>query len=565
MGKAKQPDEPRTVGEYLERARHDPRLRRNTHHYISDMLDHFGAEVVFEGLYGMEEQIENIVMFFHAHNTSLERRLLLFVGPQGAGKSSLVDKIKKFLDLYSHTDEGALWAVANDPFHAHPFDLVPHAERPAMKADWGFRWYPEAIPSPVAEREVQAAGGDWRSLPIERIYISSAAKCGLAKHTPTDLRREDVTNFIGNINFSKLTKIGSTYDPESFDFEGKIIWANRGILDWTEIFKSRRQLLGLLLELIQSKRIDMANFPTVHVDEIVIGHTNFPEYNVFVGEDIMEPLRGRIFKIEFPYNLEVENEAKIYESFLQRTDNLKGASLPVAADTIRFLATYAVATRAEAKGLTGLSPRFFQDVLSRAYTKSTESLDLAIVIDSIEKMFAHKSFKDLDVSKLLETLEKTKESFINEMIAGFVQTVVPERFSDYGQTVYLNFLGAVEKKVEGKDPSASELALVDEVEDLLVAKEKISPKGRPSFENVLVERIDELKGQGYRDNEQLGEVVNEMVFNHVKNFLRLSTKAEDLDDEARQVRGILLEYLKETRGYSDHCAAVLFGILGEHV
>lgn len=557
---------PKTVGEYVDLAATDGRLARNTHHYISDMLDHYGAEVVFEGLFGMEEQISNIVMFFHAHNTSLERRLLLFVGPQGAGKSSLVDKIKKFLDLYSNTEEGALYGVAGDPFHAHPFDLVPHKERPALKEKQQFRWYPEAIPSPVAERLIRESGGDWRKVPVERIYISTTQKVGLAKHTPTDLRREDITNFIGNINFSKLTKIGSTYDPDSFDFEGKIIWANRGILDWTEIFKSRRQLLGLLLELIQSKRIDMANFPTVHVDEMVIGHTNFPEYNVFVNEDIMEPLRGRIFKIEFPYNLVVDNEAKIYETFLQRTNNLKGQHTAIAEDTLRFVATYAVASRKEAGGLSGLSPRFFQDVLSRAYTRATQgSIDIALVIESIEKMFEHKSFKDLNIEKAREQLEKTKDLFIAATIKDFVQTVVPEQFQGYGQNLYVNFLSAVGRKVEGEKLSESERKLVDEVENLLVEKEKISPKGKPSFENVLVERKGELLTIDYKENEQLGEVINELVFNYVKNFLRLSNKAEDLDDESQQVRDILLTYLKEQRGYSDNCAESLFGLLGEHI
>jgi len=279
----------------------------------------------------------------------------------------------------------------------------------------------------------------------------------------------------------------------------------------------------------------------------------------------MEPLRGRIFKIEFPYNLEVENEAKIYHSFLQRTDNLKGTEMPIAEDTVRFVATYAVETRRETKGLSGLSPRFFQDVLSRAHTSATESIDLALVIDSIDRMFAHKSFKELNIEKMTQLLEKTKETFINGMIKDFVQTVVPEHFKDYGQNLYLNFLESVEKKVEGNSPTESEVKLVDEVEDLLVEREKISPKGKPSFENVLVERATELRDMDYQQNEQLGEVVNELVFNHVKNFLRLSNKAEDLDDRSQEVRRILHDYLVDRRGYSQNCADVLFGILGEHV
>jgi len=555
-------DKIKTVGEYLEASWEHPRLQRNTHCYVSDMIDYFGKDKVFEGIYGLDEQIDNMVLFFHAHNTSLERRLLLFVGPQGAGKSYTVDKIKKHLEFFSKTPEGILYAVKECPFHQHPYDLVPYDERPALKENRNFRWYPEAIPCPVCEQKIRKLK-DWRLVPVEKINISSARKTGLAKHTPTDLRREDITNFVGNINFSKLKKIGSTYDPDSFDFEGKIIWANRGILDWTEIFKSRRQLLGLLLELIQSKRIDMTNFPTVHVDEIVIGHTNFPEYNVFVNEDIMEPLRGRIFKIEFPYGLTVENEKMIYRQFVRRTDNLTKQKKHVSDDTLVFLATYAVKTRKESKGLQGLSPRFFQDVLSMAYTKSDTCVDLEIISESVLKMFDHKTEKDVTIVR--DMFEKTKEELVQARIKTLINNVVPKNYAGYGQNIYENYVTAVKTKVAGQELAKREQELIDEIEDLLVSKEKISPKGKAAFESVLVERFDEIVKMPYSSNEQLGEPINEVVFNRIKNFLRLSNKTKKVDPQSREVREILESTLIRDHDYCKHCAEVLFKILGEHV
>ncbi len=564
--KKNQLKEIRTAADYVEASRDNLALKRNTHHYISDMLDHFTPEVVFEGIYGLEDQIKNVVLFFHAHNTSLERRLLLFVGPQGAGKSYTVDKIKKHLDLYSQTDEGVLYGVSGCPFHQHPYDLIPHGERADLKQSFGFRWFPEALPCPVCEQRVKKCGG-WQEVPVERIFISTTGKCGLAKHTPTDLRREDITNFLGNVNFSKLKKVGSTFDPESFDFEGKIIWANRGVLDWTEIFKSRRQLLGLLLELIQSKRIDMANFPTVHVDEIVLGHTNFPEYTVFVNEEIMEPLRGRIFKIEFPYGLDVTNEKQIYGKFLERTDHLTHQTRHISDDTLTFVSTYAVRSRKESKGMNGLSPRFFQDVLSVAYTEASECIDLEIVSDSIVRMFDHKSHKDVNIEKMKEIFEKTKEEFLHGRVETFINKIIPNsaQFKDYGQKFYRNYLDAVKRNVRGDKLGGGEESLILEVEDLLVAKEKISPKGRSAFESVLVERADELEKMPYDKNEQLGSVVNEVVFNHVKNFLRLSNKTRRIDEQSREVQKILRECLVKDYGYCKHCSQVLFKVLGEHI
>ncbi len=558
-------DEIRTVGDYIEASSRYLLLHRNTHHYISDMLDYYGKEVVFEGIYGLDEQLDSIILFFNAHNTSLERRLLLLVGPQGAGKSFTVDKIKKHLELYSHTEEGILFAVAGCPFHQHPFDLIPHPEREKHKKKYGIRWYPEAIPCPVCEEKIAEAGGDWRSLPVERIYISSAAKTGLAKHTPTDLRREDITNFIGNINFSKLKKIGSTYSPDAYDFEGKMIWANRGIFDWTEIFKSRRQLLGLLLELIQSKRIDMTNFPTVHVDEVVIGHTNFPEYNVFLSEEIMEPLLGRIFKIEFPYGLDVENEMKIYRKFLIRTDHLKRQHKHVAEDTLHFVASFAVKTREASGGMTGLSPRFFQDMLSRAYTKADECIDIENVCESTLRMFKHKSLQSIDTDELMEMFEEVKDKFLNRLTGDFITTIIPTYFRDYAQNLYRNYLAAVKKKVEGKRTTKGQNELIEEVEQYLVSRGKISPKGRPSFENILAERYDELHAMKYDENEQLAEAINELVFNKIKNFLRVDANTKKMDPTSRKIRRLLRESLVKERGYCEHCADVLFRIIGQHI
>ncbi|HEU5298633.1 MAG TPA: hypothetical protein VFW08_03980, partial [bacterium] len=59
-----------TIAEYLQEAREDRRLRRTTHHYISDMIEHYGRDRVFEGVFGMEKQLDDIVSYFRAHSMS---------------------------------------------------------------------------------------------------------------------------------------------------------------------------------------------------------------------------------------------------------------------------------------------------------------------------------------------------------------------------------------------------------------------------------------------------------------------------------------------------------------
>jgi len=546
-----------TVADYLQEAPHDRRLRRTTHHYISDMIEHYGRDRVFEGVYGMEKQLDDIVAYFRAHSMSMERRLLLLVGPQGSGKSMTVDRLKRKLEEYSHTADGALYAVEGCPFHQHPFDLVPLE----VREERGIFWHEEAVPCPVCDRLV-ARHGSWRTVPIVRIYVSARDKIGVAKHTPTDLRREDITNFVGNINFAMLKERGSTYDPDAYDFEGKIIWANRGILDWTEVFKSRRQLLSLLLELIQSKRIDLASFPTVHVDEVVIGHSNYPEYTVFVSEDIMEPLRGRIHKIDFPYNTDLEGEKKIYKALISRANRIRGEDKHVPEDVFELAARYALKTREESQGLRGLSPRFFEDAFSYGYTLADRCVDLDTIAAAVERTFEHQSFKDLNVKELLKQFEESKVEFINKKIDLIVEDIVPGHFYDYAQNLYLNYLDAASRNVAGEQLANGEKELVDEVEGIMVQKRQISRQGRVAFENVLLERKDELSRMRYTENEHLRPVINEIVFNKIKNLLRLYEKSEELDSKSQQLLDVLYRSATQEYGYCDVCARSLFKVIG---
>ena len=546
-----------TVSEYIQEAQQDRRLRRTTHHYVSDMIEHFGRDRVFEGVFGMEKQLDDIVAYFRAHSMSMERRLLLLVGPQGSGKSMTVDRLKRKLEEYSHSSDGALYAVEGCPFHQHPFDLIP----PDLREEQGIYWHEEAVPCPVCD-QLLARHGTWRAIPVVRIYISARDKIGVAKHTPTDLRREDITNFVGNINFAMLKERGSTYDPDAYDFEGKIIWANRGILDWTEVFKSRRQLLSLLLELIQSKRIDLASFPTVHVDEVVIGHSNYPEYTVFVSEDIMEPLRGRIHKIDFPYNTDLDGEKRIYKTLIQRANRIRDEDKHVPEDVYELAARYALKTRADSQGLRGLSPRFFEDAFSYGYTLAERCLDLDVVAAAIERTFEHQSFKDLNVKELLKQFEETKVEFINGKIDLIVEDLVPRHFYDYAQNLYLNYLGAASRNVGGAGLTDGDKELVEEVEGIMVQKRQISRQGRVAFENVLLERKDELARMRYTDNEHLRPVMNEIVFNKIKNLLRLYEKSEELDSKSQELLDVLYRSATEEYGYCDVCARSLFKVIG---
>src|SRR5436853_7538113 len=100
--------------------------------------------------------------------------------------------------------------------------------------------------------------------------------------------------------------------------------------------------------------------------------------------------------------------------------------------------------------------------------------------------------KDLNLKELLKQFEETKVEFINKKIDLIVEEIVPTHFYDYGQNLYLNYLDAASRNVAGETLSNMEKELVDEVEGIMAATRQISRQGRVAFENVLLERKEEL-------------------------------------------------------------------------
>jgi serine protein kinase len=143
-----------------------------------------------------------------------------------------------------------------------------------------------------------------------------------------------------------------------------------------------------------------------------------------------------------------------------------------------------------------------------------------------------------------------------------VEDIVPLHFYDYAQNLYLNYLDAAGKNVSGEPLGEAEKELVDEVEGIMVQKRQISRQGRLAFENVLLERRDELRKMSYKDNEHLRPVINEIVFNKIKNLLRLYEKSEELDGKSQELLDLLYRSAVEEHGYCPVCARSLFKILG---
>src|SRR5438552_4889971 len=154
-----------SLEDYLQIVRHNPKVTRTAFQRIYDMIltkgtreyyeykkkiihynffddkDHGGVDAIF----GLDIPLMKLVNVFKsaAKRYGTEKRVLLLHGPVGSSKSTIVRLLKKGLEDYSRTPEGALytftWVVQGDigrkksdqneiiacPMHEEPLHLVP--------------------------------------------------------------------------------------------------------------------------------------------------------------------------------------------------------------------------------------------------------------------------------------------------------------------------------------------------------------------------------------------------------------------------------------------------------
>src|SRR2546423_4940088 len=245
-----------TLSEFLESVfRADPKgITRSSHQYMWDMLRANGIDEGFSSgggklrcqlfedeLFGIDDTISRVVDYFKAAAAGSEvgRRLLLLLGPPSGGKSSMVILLKRGLEAYSQTDAGALYAIHGCPVHESPLHLVPHTLRPQFRQTYGVEISGELCPY-CTTRLQHDLNGDFMQMPVERIFISEAARVGVGTYAPHDPTTADIADLVGSVDLSKVSEFGDEGDPRAWSWSGAVFAASRGLLEMIEILKVKR-------------------------------------------------------------------------------------------------------------------------------------------------------------------------------------------------------------------------------------------------------------------------------------------------------------------------------------
>src|SRR5580658_10216613 len=415
-----------TFGEYLANIlpANPHALARSSHEYIWDMLRWYGRdapgdaaenvrarELFKHELFGIDEPLSRLVDYFKAAaaGSDVGRRLLLMLGPPSGGKSTVAILLKRGLEEYSRTDEGALYAIRGSPLRENPLNLIPTSLRPEFRARYGISVQGELSPwaRDFVEREFE---GDFVRVPVERVFLAEASRIGIGTYAPHDPTTADIADLVGSVDLAKVAQIGDEGDPRAWSWSGAVYAASRGMLEMIEVLKVKREFLYLLLTLTQEKNVKVSRFPLIYLDETILAHTNLAEFNKFLQEKENEALLDRMVIIKVPYALSFHDEARIYQKLvsgapafrnvhldphvlnlaaafsiltrLAKTER-EGLDLPkklrlYAGEAVEgFSENEAQRLRSEVpdEGLTGVSPRFIINAISTAITRgNTKSL-----------------------------------------------------------------------------------------------------------------------------------------------------------------------------------------------
>jgi serine protein kinase len=378
--------------DYIKIINKSPRTPRNAYQRLYDMIMSHGT-IEYEyckkkytkynffesgeniSIYGLEEQLMEFVDVVKsaAKGYGPERRILLLHGPVGSAKSTIVTLIKKGLEKYSETPEGALYSfswlipreddpelmdVIDCPMNEDPLKLLPKDVRDEYINEIN-KQLPEdeykiklsGNLSPLSEfyqqKLLEIYDGDYSKVldhvRIRRVVLSEKNRVGIGTFQPKDEKSQDATELTGDINYRKLAQYGSESDPRAFDFNGEFLISNRGVIEFQEILKLQTEFLYDLLGATQEHRVKPKRFNQVPIDEVIIGHTNNAEFEKLKNNKFMEALRDRTIKIDIPYLVRVSEEKKVYDHFYNKNTVHKH----IAPHTTEIAAMFAVVSRLE--------------------------------------------------------------------------------------------------------------------------------------------------------------------------------------------------------------------------
>lgn len=637
--------------DYVDLVSKNPMVCRNAFQRVHDMIMSFGTSTYTEykkeitryhffddplengkdAIFGIDVHLMKLVNFFKsaARGYGTEKRVLLLHGPVGSAKSSISRLLKKGLEHYSKTDEGAIYTYewvddeASDilggsklfesPMHEEPLKLIPLEVRKKFvddinaNSDAPFKIKIKGDVNPacrfILKEYMKKYDGDWNKvmshIRVKRLLLSEKDRVGIGTFQPKDEKNQDSTELTGDINYRKIALYGSDSDPRAFNFDGEFNISNRGIVEFIEMLKLDVAFLYDLLGASQEQSIKPKKFAQTDIDEVILGHTNEPEFRKLQSNEFMEALRDRTVKIDVPYITRLDQEVRIYQK------DFNGETIPhmhIAPHTLEVASMWAILTRLEEpkkadltklqklklyngktlpgynednvkelrkeavrEGLDGISARYIQDKISNSLVKNSHAgcLNPFMVFNELESGLKHhgliSSPDQLDHYK--EMLAVARQEY-EDIVKNDVQKAISVDESAI-QTLCANYIDNVKahtqkekirNKYSGKLEDADE-RFMRSIEEKIDIPESRKDDFRREIMNYIGALAVEGKQFDYKMNERLHRALELKLFEDQKDSIKLTTIISNVVDKATQEKiDVIKTRLIKNFGYCEICA-----------
>ena len=629
--------------EYLQLVKENPKAIRTAFQRLYDMIMSYGYEEYTEAkkkivhysffddpvhsgkdaIFGLDISIMKLVNVLKAaaYRYGPEKRILLLHGPVGSSKSTIVRLMKKGLEDYSRTPEGALYTLEWDmpdgevipcPVNEEPLHLIPLEWRVKILEELGLAQveYPLAVDKdlcPVCRYNhgtlMELYEGDWEKMVkhvrVKRVVFSEQDRIGIGTFQPKDEKNQDSTELTGDINYRKIAIYGSDSDPRAFNFDGEFCIANRGLIEFVEVLKLDVAFLYDLLGASQEQMIKPKKFAQTSIDEVIIGHTNEPEFRKLQSNEFMEALRDRTVKIDIPYITRFQHEKRIYEKDFS---GAKVEKIHVAPHTLEVAALWAVLTRltepkkhkvnvlqkaklydgrmipgftedtvkelrkeSEREGMEGISPRYIQDKISEALASEDAGsmINPFIVMNRLESGLKHHSLVSSEEQRtrfkeLLSVVKEEYEDIIKDEVRRAISAdddAIARLCSNYIDNVKAyTQKEKVRNKYTGQNEEPDE-RLMRSIEKKVGIPENRKDDFRREIMNFIGALALEGKTFDYRTNERLRRALELKLFEDQKDSIKLASLVSSVVDKKTQEKiDIVKNRLIRNFGYNEESA-----------
>lgn len=402
--------------EYLQLFAGAPQLQaRNAAQYLKDAIDSFGSELVphptgkirrFKVFDSAEdghhvrvagqEEVQNALYRLLGNFVRAGRinKLILLHGPNGSAKSSIVDALKRGLEVYSQSPDGALytfnWVFPNEklvkgsigfgekvasgalttyahldaedievrianPLREHPLFLIPRDERKKLLEQAFSKMGPDTVvPSYLLEGELSTTnrkifdallgsyGGDWlkvlRHVQVERFYVSRRYQVGTFTVEPQ--MSVDAAYHQVSADRTQANLPSALHSVVLFQPAGPLVSANRGLIEYADLLKRPLEAFKYLLGFSETQEVPLEHM-VLQLDEVLIASSNEKHLAAFKELPDFPSFKGRIELVRVPYVRRWKIEREIYDAQV----NVKTVGRHVAPHATRVAAMWSVLTR----------------------------------------------------------------------------------------------------------------------------------------------------------------------------------------------------------------------------